>query len=270
MNIALNGVNYHWIEYGSGDAMALLLLHGFTGSASNWAAHLPMLAQGRRVLALDLLGHDASDAPDDPARYSIEQAAADVVGFCDALGLGRCALLGYSMGGRLALYTALHYPQTVGRLILESASPGLATEAERAARRQSDAALAAMLQQKGVAVFVDYWERVPLFASRAALPMDVQLALRAQRLKNRVNGLANSLIGMGTGAQPSLWDILPNLHTPTLLLTGAQDAKFTGIARQMVALMTNAQHTVIADAGHTTHLEQPAAFDAALHRWLVY
>ena len=243
----------------------LTLLHGFTGSAAGWGAHLDSFAAaGLRVLALDMLGHGASDAPDDPCRYAIEHCREDILAALAQMGVGAggSALLGYSMGGRIALYTA--FSGYFAALILESASPGLATEAERSARRASDAALAERIERDGVPAFVNEWERLPLFASQHTVPVDRRAALRAQRLDNRAVGLANSLRGVGTGAQPSLWDNLPRLATPTLLIAGALDTKYTAIARQMAVRLPNAQFTIIPDAGHTPHFEQPAAFDEAV------
>src|SRR5205085_1446641 len=122
-------------------------------------------------------------------------------------------LLGYSMGGRMALYTALG--ASFRGLILESASPGLATEEERAERRASDEALAARIERDGIESFVDEWERQPLFASQSALPDETHQALRLERVRNTPLGLANSLRGAGSGTQPSLHDALSSLATPT-------------------------------------------------------
>ncbi|MEZ4716454.1 MAG: alpha/beta fold hydrolase [Caldilineaceae bacterium] len=88
----------------------MLLLHGFTGSHANWQDVLPTLAADHRVIAVDLLGHGQTDAPDDPARYAMPHAAADLAALMTALSTEEFHLLGYSMGGRLALFTALAYP----------------------------------------------------------------------------------------------------------------------------------------------------------------
>jgi 2-succinyl-6-hydroxy-2,4-cyclohexadiene-1-carboxylate synthase len=177
-------------------------------------------------------------------------------------------LLGYSMGGRLALYVALHYPDRVRSLLLESASPGLADAEARAARRQRDEALAARIERAGVPAFVDFWGSIPLFASQAKLPADARARLREQRLRNRAAGLANSLRGMGTGAQPSLWPRLGEVTAPTLLLVGEEDAKFRGIALEMARLLPRSQTMVFPGAGHTVHLERPRAFVRHILPWL--
>ncbi len=239
----------------------LVLLHGFTGSALSWGSLLEELAlPDMPVIALDLLGHGLADAPPDPACYGMEQCQRDLLALLHTLGVasGQAILLGYSMGGRIALYCA--FSGYFRALILESASPGLRTSAERAQRRASDEALAERIEREGVAAFVDYWEQLPLFASQRVLPEAARLAQRARRLNNRAQGLANSLRGVGTGVQPALHARLPQLHQPVLLLTGALDQKFCAIAYEMAEQLPYAQHQIIPDAGHTVHLEQPVQF----------
>jgi len=116
--------------------------------------------------------------------------------------------------------------------------------------------------------FVDTWERLPLFATYARLPDETRAALRQARLANDPAGLAHSLRGMGTGAHPSLWARLPALACPVLLITGADDSKFTDIARQMLTTLSFGQHVVIPASGHTPHLEQADAFRAALQNFM--
>jgi 2-succinyl-6-hydroxy-2,4-cyclohexadiene-1-carboxylate synthase len=260
-NLSLNDLNYHYHRWGQG--APFLMLHGFTGSGATWA-QLAEMVSGYTVIAPDLIGHGQTDAPNNPARYSIEQSAADLIELIAQLGLGKVRLLGYSMGARLALYTALHYPAQVEGLIMESGSPGLATEAERAQRRAQDETLAQRIEHEGVAAFVNHWENLPLFETQKRLPPEVQAAVRAGRLQNRAVGLAHSLRGMGTGAQPALWEELPQLNVPTTLITGVLDQKYDAIARAMVAALPAARHIVIPDAGHTPHLEQPGQFIHAI------
>ena len=265
MQLTLNGQRYHIHEAGSGPP--LLLLHGFSGSGADWAPLLTALARDYRLLAPDLLGHGASAAPASPARYGMDRAAADLVALLDALDIARAHLLGYSMGGRLALYLACRYPQRWGALFLESSSPGLAAAEARDARVAADEALADRIETEGVAAFVDAWERLPLWASQAALPPRVAAAQRARRLTNRAPGLANSLRGMGSGVQPSLWADLPQLDRPVQLLAGALDPKFAALAAEMALRLPRATLHIQPGAGHNLHLEQPAFFADIVARW---
>jgi 2-succinyl-6-hydroxy-2,4-cyclohexadiene-1-carboxylate synthase len=242
-------------------AQTLVLLHGFTGSAAAWGHQLDTLADyGLRIIALDLLGHGQSDAPDDPQRYTIQRCQQDILAALQELGVskGQAILLGYSMGGRIALYTA--YSGYFRALILESASPGLEDPAEREQRRLRDEALAASIEGEGVPAFIERWENLPLFASQRTLPFECREALHRQRLQNSATGLAQSLRGIGTGVQPSLHARLPTLHIPVLLITGALDTKFTAIAQRMAQALPQSQLRIVPAAGHTVHLEQPQLF----------
>ena len=243
-----------------GVGQPLVLLHGFTGTGTTWDDVTLGLARSFTVIRPDLLGHGETDAPDDPAKYNIYTCAGDIVRLCKLLGYERFALHGYSMGGRLALYLAQHFPEQLTALSLESASPGLHTPEERAARVQSDEALATFIVSRGVAPFVDEWEKLPLFAGLAKMSATKQDTLRKMRLSQRPLGLANSLRGMGTGKQPSLWPRLGRYSGDTLILTGADDAKFCVIGDEMKENMPNAERVSVPGAGHTIHLEQPEAW----------
>lgn len=241
-----------------GSGPPLVLLHGFTGSAMSWGPLAEMLAARNTVLAVDIVGHGASGKPADLAPYAIDRAARDAVAAMLAFGVRRGSWLGYSMGGRLALYVAATIPKAVDRLVLIGASPGLAAPGEREARRAADEALADRIEDEGVPAFVDYWEALPLFETQARLPAGMRLAIRRGRLANDARGLANSLRGMGTGVQPSLHDRLGDIEAPSLLLAGARDAKFAAIAREMAAAMPDARAHLVPDAGHAAHIEKPA------------
>lgn len=254
----IRGVDY-FVEM-AGAGRPWLLLHGFTGSSRNWQRLWPALAARHQVIAVDLPGHGRTAAPPDPHRYTIAQVAADLATLLAHLHLAQAGLLGYSMGGRLALFTAVTYPHLFPALVLESASPGLKTAAARRARTAQDEALANWIEAHGIGPFVERWEGLPLWRSQEKLPLAARQALRQQRLQNTPAGLANSLRGMGTGTQPSLWGALPALLQPVLLLAGALDEKFVAINREMAALLPHGRLTTVPEAGHTIHLERPSLF----------
>ncbi len=240
----------------------IVLLHGFTGSKESWLELREELSRSRRVVSIDLPGHGGTQAGTVLENHSMRSAAAMVTTLmAEHLGASRFAMVGYSMGGRLALWLALAYPSRVERLVLESASPGIADELERARRRQSDDELAAFAEREGIEAFVKRWERNPLFDSLAQLAPDKRDELRRVRLRCSPSGLARSLRAMGTGAQPWLGDRLTELEAPTLLVAGALDSKFVGIARAMAARIPRVSLEVVEDAGHAPHLERPAEFN---------
>jgi len=264
--IAVRGVTYRVCAAGQGSP--LFLLHGFAGSSAHWAPLVPeLVARGWRVIAPDLLGHGRTDAPIAPARYAAAEQVADLASLLGELVSTPVRLLGYSMGGRLALHLALAHPERIAALVLESASPGLDDPAERAARQRADEELATAIEERGLDWFADHWESLPLFASRQRLSAERHGALRAEWLAQRPHGLAASLRGFGTGSMPPLWDRLAELRSPVLVIAGALDTRYASLSRAIVARIPGSQLVVVPEAGHTVHLEQPAAFLTALERF---
>lgn len=263
LRLAINDVRLNVIvQPGPPTGPTMVLLHGFTGSAASWQPVMARLRDIFRCVAIDALGHGDSDAPADPARYAMAHVVSDVLAIMDRLGEQRFLLLGYSMGGRMALHLAVTAPQRLSGLILESASPGLRDADERAARRAADERLARLLEDEGLVAFVDHWERLPLFASQQRLPENVRQAQRAQRLRNDPRALAMSLRGAGTGTHEPLHDRLATLAVPTLLIAGALDDKYCAGARQMATQAPRARLAIVPGAGHNVHLEQPERFIA--------
>lgn len=256
--IEVNGIRL-WVKQ-AGEGNSLLLLHGFTGSGATWEPFVAGFARRHRLIMPDLIGHGRSDTPDNPERYRIDRCVDDLLALLDQFGMDRFDLLGYSMGGRVALHLALAAPERVRRLVLESASPGIDDPAERAKRVASDEILAQKVEREGLKAFIDYWERIPLFASQERLPEATRSRLRAQRLANTPDGLANSLRGMGAGAMTPVVSRLGELAMPTLLIAGELDDKYVGLTRMMVEAMPNATARIIPNAGHATHLESPDSF----------
>ena len=261
--IPVNGVELNIRRQGSGPA--LLLLHGFTGSGETWQ---PFDWPGYETIAVDLPGHGESDKPASAQRYRMERCIEDLVALLDELGIERAAVLGYSMGGRVALHLVLHAPERLWALVIESASPGIESEAERAERRRSDGELADSIVRDGVAPFVDRWQAIPLFASQSRLPAHARERLRQQRLRNEPLGLANSLRGLGAGEQEPLYARLHEIATPALVLAGADDAKYRAIAERTAGALPNARLQIVPEAGHAVHLEQPQALSSAVREFL--
>jgi 2-succinyl-6-hydroxy-2,4-cyclohexadiene-1-carboxylate synthase len=255
--VVVNGIELNVEVSGSGPD--LLLLHGFTGAFSTWEPLLPRLTSFR-VLRLDVIGHGASDSPKDPERYSMAHAVDDSLALLEELEVDRFGLLGYSMGGRLALHLALAAPHRLWGLVLESASPGIEAAGERAARITSDEALADSIARDGLEAFVDRWQEQPLFASQARLPRDAQERQRRSRLAQSPLGLANSLREMGAGRQEWLLPRLGELTMPALVLAGSLDEKYASLATVLAGRMPDARAEIVPDAGHAVHLEQPERF----------
>ena len=218
----------------------LLLLHGFTQTGASWDGVVRELAGSYRALAPDLGAG--------PWEAELDRL--------EALAPAAFTLAGYSMGGRLALALALRIPQRVERLVLISASPGLADPSERSARRAADEALAARIEAIGAEAFAREWAAQPLFAGQAP---EVAAAAHEDRMRRSAAEHAAQLRGLGTGVMPPLWERLGELAMPVSVVVGERDTKFRAIAERM-----GFPTVVIPGAGHAVHLEDPAAVAAHL------
>ena len=202
VRLLVNG--HHYDLQSSGGGEALLLLHGFSGDKTNWAVLRTGLQDKYRVIAVDILGHGASDKPSQVCAFRMERVACDIVSLLDEMQIPECHLLGYSMGGRLALHLAMHYPARCRSLILESASPGLAVENEREQRRRDDESLAERIQTMGVTWLVDYWERLPPLEITTGLARKYPVSAAQTAQKQRRDGAGQQLAwhGQRRAAQP--------------------------------------------------------------------
>jgi len=252
-------------ESGPPAAPTVLLLHGFMGSARDWAPVAGALAATRRCVAVDLPGHGGTGDPDDgsrtaparprPSLWTPEGCVGALAELLAAAGGG--SVVGYSLGGRLALQLAVEHPGLVRRAVIVSSSPGIADEAARQARRAEDECRARRLETLGLEPFLDEWYRQPLFAPLREHPGFPEVLARRRRNDPRL--LARSLRTMGTGTQRSLWDDLPGLRTPLLFLAGERDAKFTALAFDAVARCARAEAVIVRGRGHALVEEIPAA-----------
>ena len=232
--------------------MDVVLLHGFTHTGASWE---PVeAALGFEAIAPDIRGHGSASA--------VEPVTLEaVVGDVSALAPGRFALVGYSMGGRIALHVGLALKDRVERLVLVGASPGIADAVERDARRASDERLADEIEASTIEEFATSWAETPVLAGQ---PASVRARVAEDRLRNTPAGLARALRGLGTGALPPLWDRLGELTMPVALVVGERDEKFSAIAFRMADAMDDTSVVVVAGAGHAVHLEAPAVVAEAI------
>lgn len=236
-------------------APSIALLHGFTQTAACWGPFADELSTTHSLVAIDLPGHGGSGE----VRADLSQTTELVASSID-----RSIVIGYSLGGRVALHLALGHPQLVERLVIIGATGGLDSEEERRQRRVADESLADHLEDIGVDAFLDEWLSQPMFASLTA-----QQSFRELRATNAAAGLASSLRLCGTGTQESLWSRLGELTMPVLVIAGASDEKFTHLGHRLVeSIGTNASIQLIDNAGHSAQLENPAGTATAITKWL--
>jgi 2-succinyl-6-hydroxy-2,4-cyclohexadiene-1-carboxylate synthase len=252
--------------YGSPDHLVVLFLHGFMGSSADWKYAVTAIEDRAFCIALDLPGQGGS-LKLAPEAYTMEGTARAVVSTLDELEARRPVIVGYSMGGRLALYLALRYPERCAGLFLESASPGLESAGERAARTEADEEKAKRLESGDFETFLRDWYRQPLFAPLAREERLLRRTIEARR-RNDPPELARSLRGMGTGSQPSLWEDLEGLTVPAFAVAGELDGKYAGISSRMASLSPKVEPMVVPGVGHNVHDEAPAEFVALLGGFL--
>lgn len=239
---------------------AVTLLHGFTLNGTTWNDLTSRMRDAKwSWIAPDLRGHGA--APLTPC--TMDDCASDLVALWDRLGVERTHLVGYSMGGRLALHVATRLPERVQSLLTIGAHAGLEGDA-RAARRQADGAMAARLESSGIEPFVNYWSAQPMFAGLERRGASFNSRLRAVRLANVPAGLACSLRGMGAGAMTPLWDQLPHIEIPCTFVAGEDDTPYVAAAHRLAAAVSEGRVELIPRAGHAAQMERPAAFAKVL------
>ncbi len=224
-----------------------MLLHGFTHSGASWGRVVTALGERYRPIAPDIRGH-ASAGYQTPV--TVEAVISDVAALAPAC----FDLVGYSMGGRIALHVALALTGRVRHLILIGASPGLADQAQRARRVAADECLAAELEASSIEALARRWAQTRVLAG---LPTDVAAEVHADRLRSTPAGLARALRGLGTGALASLWDRLGDLTMPVTLIVGERDEKFRAIAGEMQASLPICRLELVPGSGHAVHLEVP-------------
>lgn len=239
-------------------AAAVLALHGFTGCGNDF----------------DCVRHFFPDTFFDSPDLHGKDVRKDFPSLLDMLSerferlsgnLPR-VLLGYSMGGRIALHLALKLSRENAlrkgdRLVLISASPGIADEAERRERQKSDTLLAEkIINAASAESFYAYWKTLPIIASQADIPEPWRTRILESRAIADKTNWANSLAIVGTGTLPPLWDELAEITCETFLVCGENDAKFSQIAERMSERMPDSRVIKIPHCGHAPHLENPQDF----------
>lgn len=238
-----------------GSGPNITFVHGFTQTKESWIPVIAAMPQDHAFHLLDAPGHGASIN----GKRTLKEAGNDVA---DTMPTG--VLVGYSMGARIALHTALQHPEKVKALALVSGTAGIDSADERIVRKASDEALALRISELGIPSFIDEWLSNPMFKG-----LSRELADISSRCTNTSQGLGDSLRFAGTGTQEPLWDQLRNLTMPVLLISGGEDQKFTDLAIRMNSLIPNSEHHIMKSVGHTCHLEDVSSFATMLHAWLL-
>ncbi|WP_310426193.1 2-succinyl-6-hydroxy-2,4-cyclohexadiene-1-carboxylate synthase [Chamaesiphon sp. VAR_48_metabat_135_sub] len=252
---------YQWQFTLTGDINLppLLLLHGWMGSCRDYAEIIELLRSRFYCIAIDLPGHGKTEVTSGDRGYGFVNTAIGIVQLLDSLEINRCSIAGYSFGGRLALYLALEFPDRFDRVMLESTSPGLATEIDRQARIIQDWQIIDRLETDNFPDFVQDWYRQSIFIGIENHPNFSDLIQRRIET-NQPDSLIKSLEYAGVGMQPYLGDRL-KVHTkPISLIVGEIDCKFVTINQTIHRDSPLTDIKIIPNCSHNVHFQQPQAW----------
>lgn len=263
--------NYHLFvdaTYYNTNKPTILFIHGFSGSSLDWKEIIPQIDENFSCIALDLIGHGQSSAPNDIVEYEQLTLVNHLKEILDLLSINKAILCGYSMGGRLSLSFAEDYRERVHGLILESTSPGIQENNQRNERLHSDKLLAENIHKNGIEWFVDYWMNLPIFSSQKQLSTSILNRIKISKLNNNPDDLANSLLGFSQGKMKPCWENLTTFTFPIQLIVGESDKKYCLINDQMNQQLQNSTFSIVQNAGHNIHLEKPSDFVILVNRFL--
>ncbi len=242
-----DGVQIYYEQRGTGPAV--LLSHGYGASTRMWHGQMEALSDRYHMISWDMRGHDRSDSPDDPALYSHELTVGDMAAILDACGAKRAVIGGLSLGGFTSLAFNLAAPDRVTALMLFDTGPGYKKDEPREQWNHMTESMARAFEKDGL----------------AALSASAEARVAQHRSPR---GLALAARGILAQKDGKVIESLPSIRVPTLVLVGAGDKQFLASADYMAAKIPGAEKVVLENAGHASNIEQPAAFNAAVRRFL--
>jgi 2-succinyl-6-hydroxy-2,4-cyclohexadiene-1-carboxylate synthase len=268
--VQIDNYRFTYSLEGKSNRPAILFLHGFMGDRFELQQAIAALSKHFYCVAIDLPAHGQTQVTEQDCYYTIQATAKSVINFLNFLHIDKCALVGYSMGGRLALYLTIHFPNYFHRVVLESASAGLTTTKARSDRLAQDRQLATRLENLidyDFRLFLESWYQQAIFANLRSHPNFPQML--TQRLNNSPILLAKSLRNFSTGAQPSLWEELSQNQIPLLLIAGELDRKFVQLNQEIDKLCKSAKLEIMPNCGHNTHFENSDLFIQKIQNFLL-
>jgi pimeloyl-ACP methyl ester carboxylesterase len=261
----VNGVRLYYEVTGKG--RPVVLVHGFGCGIRSWDSQVTALSRTHRVIAYDVRGHGLSDAPSEAAAYSQATSVEDLRQLLDVLRVRRTAVGGLSMGGNIALNFALTHPTRVSALVIADTGAGSDGHADWVATAH---AFAAVLDSGGTEAFADMAMASPLFAPFCGKGPAAQRFIRACLMTHRARGVAHTAREV-LAKRPRIYELearLAKLRVPTLLIVGDGDDPCLKIHDFMARTIPGARSIVLRRTGHLSNLESPAAFNAAVSRFL--
>jgi pimeloyl-ACP methyl ester carboxylesterase len=261
--IVINGLQFHYVEWGSSGNPALVLLHGFQSNAHTWDTFSQAMAEAYHVLALDQRGHgDTSWAPD--GDYAPAASVNDITGFITALRLAPTIVIGHSMGGRHAAMVAAEHPEKVRKVVIVD------TAAEfPPARRSPQPAPDALPQPETFDTFEEVVqhgiEQYPLTPEAELRHANYHNLYRGADGKWRWRWDMNLLQWRrrNRNAPGDLYTCLQRIQCPTLLIRGQRSPLLTPeVAQRMIQALPNGRTVTVANAAHTVNADNAPEFNA--------
>jgi pimeloyl-ACP methyl ester carboxylesterase len=244
----------------AGDGAPLVFLHAFPLSARMWARQLAALPPGWRGVAPDLRGFGASTGA---SARSVGEHADDVLALIASLGTGPVVLAGLSMGGYIAFECWRRRPAAIRGLVLADTRAEADTDEARARR----VAMQARARTEGTGAVIDAMLPGLLGATTQTSDPHVAHEVRAWALETPGEAVADALEALRT--RPDSRPTLSTITVPTLVIVGVEDTLTPPTAARLIADgVVGASLVEVPGAGHLSNVEQPSAFDTALHRWL--
>ena len=256
----INIGEYHYGVSVVGTGKPLVCFHGFSESGSTWDG---IQVPGYRLIRIDSMGHGRSARPMELQPYELSQMLSDLHRVIYAVAGESYALMGYSMGARLALLYALEYLEEVSHLVLESGSVGIEDKVARQERYFADTALGNRIREQDIQWFSETWAKLDIFKTQQSLPTKVQQQIQRRRLLNSPHALAFTLEGSGQGTMPYVGHRLSELTMPICYISGELDTKYTAIGAEYFGDV----HRIVPKVGHNVHVEAPEAYRQILKQF---
>jgi pimeloyl-ACP methyl ester carboxylesterase len=250
MKARVNGIEIDYEDSGRG--RPILLSHGYSATRRMWSGQHRALGDRYRVISWDMRGHGQTDSPDDPAQYSHALTVADMKALLEHLGIQRAVIGGLSLGGTMSLEFYVAHPEMVEALVICDSGPGYRNADAREKWNERARKRAEGFETRGL----------------DELSTRSREAQEARPFHRSAQGLAHAARGMLAQKDSRVMDVLPSIAVPTLVIVGDKDEPFVAPCEYMAKKIPGAHLEVIRDAGHSSNLDQPEAFNHVLRDFL--
>ena len=259
----VNGVSLFYEEAGEGTP--LVFVHEFAGEARSWHLQVRFFARRYRTIAYNARGYPPSDVPEDPKAYSQDQAADDILGLLDALGIRKAHICGLSMGGYATLHFGLRYPERALSLVVAGAGYG-SGPGEREKFRRDVEETARRFEQDGMTAVAEFYTKGPTRVQFMDKDPAGWREFYDMFCAQSATGHALTMRGVQM-SRPSVYDLeaaMEHMTVPTLIVTGDEDEPCLEPGIFMKRKIRSSGLVVMPKAGHTVNIEDPETFNRAV------